>query len=142
MRILLQMFAMPAAVRPLVQQIVCSMGAAAFAFDFFLYGYCGQLRPRHAVPEMGWDHPFNVKGRLIYVSAFESLFLNGFFYWFAVLFIVAIISRSTAGGVLQYDIRRRKAVLAPPDERPNWRRIALLAGLWLVLLVAAWRVSL
>jgi hypothetical protein len=87
------------------------------------------------------DHPFNVKGRLIYVSTFESLFLNGFFYWFAVLFIVAIISRSTAAGVLQCDIRRRKIVPSPPSERTDWRRTAILAGLWLVLLVAARRVS-
>ncbi len=142
MRILLQMFAMPTGVRALIQHVVGSMSAAAFAFYFFLYGYCSQLRPPEPAPEIGLDHPFNVKGRLIYVSTFESFFLNGFFYWFAVLFIVAIISRSTAGGVLQYDIRRRKIVSAPPSERPDWRRIALLAGLWLVLLVAAWRVSL
>ncbi len=138
----LHMFATPTAARALVQQVVISMGAAAFAFHFFLYGYCSQFRPREPTPEMGLDHPFSVKGRLIYVSSFEALFLNSIFFWFAVLFIVVIILQSTVGHGLQYDVLRRKIVRAPVDQRANWRQIAILAGLWLTLLVVGWRASL
>ena len=138
----LQPSAMPTAVRALVEQVVVSMVAAAFAFNFFLYGYCTQFRPREPMPDMGLDHPFNLKGGLVYVSSFESLFLNGFFFWIALLFIVVFLCRSTVGRVLQYDVRRGKIAWAPPDERVDWRRFAILVALWLTLLVAGWRTSL
>jgi hypothetical protein len=139
----LHMVAMPTAVRALVQQVAGSAAIAAFAFWFFLYGYCLQSRPREPMLDIGLDHPVNLKGLLVYVSSFESFFLNNnVFYWIAVLLVVFILSRSTVGRVPQYDVHRRKIVQAPADERIDGRRFAILVALWLALLVAGWRASL
>ena len=57
----LHLSAMPTAVRSLVLQVAGSMAVAAFAFWFFLYGYCLQSRPREPTPDIGLDHPVNLK---------------------------------------------------------------------------------
>ena len=139
----LHMFAIPTAVRARVQQVAGSMAIAAFAFWFFLYSYCLQSRPREPMPDMGLDHAVNLKGLLIYVSSFESFFLNNYvFYWIAALLVAFILSRSTVGRVVQYDVRRGKIAWTPSDKGIDGRRFAVLVALWLALLVAAWRASL
>jgi len=138
----LHIFAMPTAVRALVQQVAGSMAIAAFVFNFFLYGYCLQSRPREPTPDIGLDHPVNLKGLLVYVSSFEALFLNSVFYWIAVLLVAFILSLSTVGRVVQYDVRRGKVASAPSDEGIDGRRFAILVAIWLALLVAGWRASL
>jgi len=139
----LHMFAVPTAVRALVQQVAGSMAVAAFALWVFLYGYCLQSRPREPMPDMGLDHAVNLKGLLVYVSSFELFFLNNnVFYWIAVLLVAFILSRSAVDRVPQYDVRRGKIAWAPPDERIDGRRFAILVAFWLALLVAGWRASL
>ncbi|HZF33133.1 MAG TPA: hypothetical protein VE914_04975 [Candidatus Angelobacter sp.] len=119
------------------------MAISAFAFWFFLSGYCLQSRPREPTPDIGLDHPVNLKGLLVYVSSFESFFLNNnVFYGIAVLLVAFILSRSAVDRVPQYDVRRGKIAWAPPDERIGGRRFAILVALWLALLVAGWRASL
>src|SRR5262245_52565928 len=133
------MFALSTRARTRIQQVAGSMAAAGFAFHFFLYGYCLQVRPREPAPDLGFDHPFNLKGLVVYVSSVESLFLNAPFFCAALLFIVIVLWRSRDGRVLQYDVHRGKVVWGQAVGHIEWRPVVLLIALWLTLLVAAWR---
>ncbi len=47
------------ALKETLQQLILSIAAAAFAFHWFLYGYCTVMRPRQPVPESRMEYPLD-----------------------------------------------------------------------------------
>lgn len=131
----------PGATRAKVVHLLLSLFLAVFSFQIFLYAYCAQYRPRAPAADDGLIHPFNIKGRTVYVSLFESIFMNGFFFWIGALIIVLLIFKAFVRQEWRYDILKRRIVHEPVQERPSSWYLGVLMCLWLTMMLAGWLAS-